>query len=153
MKLAEALQIRADLQRRLAQMPSRLAASAKVQEGSLPVEKPESLLSEMKTLLEQLERLTVDINLTNSSVRDDDGKTLTALIAHRDMLRAKVEMTRNFLNAASDIVPRHTSTDIRVLSTVDVPAMRKECDRISRELRETDVKIQGMNWNTELIES
>ena len=47
MKLAEALQIRADLQKRIAQMPMRLNNNAKVQEGSSPSENPQELLDEL----------------------------------------------------------------------------------------------------------
>ena len=59
---------------------------------------------------------------------------------------------RNFLNAASDLVPRSSSTDIRVLPTVNVPELRKRCDILSKDLRETDIKIQELNWTTELTE-
>ena len=47
MKLAEALSLRADLQKRLAQLKVRLVNNAKVQEGELPSEAPEDLLTEL----------------------------------------------------------------------------------------------------------
>lgn len=151
MKLAEALQIRADLQRRLSQMPSRLRNNATVQEGSQPSEDPSGLLKEVDSILSRLEEITTRINITNSTATDADGVTLTALISRRDMLRKKAEMYREFLSEASDITPRRTLTEIRVLSTVDVPALQKECDGISKLLRETDIKIQELNWTKELI--
>lgn len=152
MKLAEALQIRADLQRRLAQMPIRLRNSATKQEGSAPVENPADLLKETDAILDQLEHLMNNINLTNSISTDSNGHSLTALIAKRDTLRKKIDIMRNFLNAASDLVPRSSSTDIRVLPTVNVPELRKRCDILSKDLRETDIKIQELNWTTELTE-
>ena len=142
MKLAEALQIRADLQRRLAQMPSRLRNNATVQEGTKPTE---------DGLLSQLEEITTRINMTNSTVTDDDGNSLTALISRRDMLRKKAEILRGFAAEAGNITPRRTLTEIRVLSTVDVAALQKECDLISKSLRETDIKIQSLNWTKDLI--
>ena len=47
MKLAEALHLRADLQKRIAQLGERLQANAKVQEGDEPSEDPALLLSEL----------------------------------------------------------------------------------------------------------
>lgn len=150
MKLAETLQIRADLQRRLAQMPSRLRNNATIQEGSSPTESPDELIHQTDSLLMQLEKLMNRINMTNSIAKDEQGNTITALIARRDTLRKKSEILRNFLEAASDITPRHSSTDIRILSTVNVPELRKQCDDISKELRQTDIRIQQLNWTTEL---
>jgi len=152
MKLAEALQIRADLQRRLAQMPSRLSNNATVQEGSRTTEDPYELMKECDSLFGELENLTLKINLTNSMTRDDEGNTITALIARRDTLKAKADMLRDFLRLAGNLTPRHSSTDIRILPTVNVPELRKKCDALSKQLREVDVRIQGMNWNSDLIE-
>ena len=150
MKLAEALQIRADLQRRIAQMPSRLANNARVQEGSAPSEQPAELLAELRRMLGELERLIIRINLANSRpVGDDGATTMTALIARRDTLRRHIDMMRGFLNAASDLTPRHTLTEIRVISTVDVAALRKECDPVT-ELRELEIRIQSLNWTIDL---
>ena len=47
MKLAEALQERADLNRRIAQLRSRLESNALVQEGEKPAEDPNELWQEM----------------------------------------------------------------------------------------------------------
>lgn len=152
MKLAEALQIRADLQRRLAQMPQRLENNATVQEGTEPAENPESLLRELDTLTGELERLMTRINLTNSRTAGEDGVTITALMARRDILRSKADTLRRFLNAASSIAQRRQSTDIRIFPTVDVPELRKRCDSLSKELRETDLAIQKLNWTTDLID-
>lgn len=149
MKLAEALQIRADLQQRIAQMPSRLANNAKVQEGSASSEQPAELLAELRRMLGELEKLIIRINLANSRTMDD-GTTMTALIARRDTLKRHIDIMRGFLNAASDLTPRHTLTEIRVVSTVDVAALRKECDTMSKELRELEIRIQSLNWTIDL---
>lgn len=149
MKLAEALQIRADLQHRIAQMPTRLGNNATVQEGSSPAEQPDLLLNELRNILSQLEDLTVRINLTNSRATDN-GTSMTELLARRDALRRHIDIMRGFLNAASDITPRHSLTEIRVISTVDVAALRKECDSLSKQLRELEIRIQSLNWTIEL---
>ena len=47
MKLAEALVLRADVQKRIAQMRVRLQQSALIQEGEQPPEDPKELLTEL----------------------------------------------------------------------------------------------------------
>jgi len=54
MKLAEALVLRAGLQKRIAQMRQRLQQCALVQEGEQPPEDPKELLAELDQVLNQL---------------------------------------------------------------------------------------------------
>ena len=150
MKLAEALQIRADLQTRLQQLATRLYNNATVQEGSLPAENPEDLMDELDSTTGQLQDIMQRINLTNSEVRDADGQSLTELIARRDCLQKKTAMLRDFMNAASSLTSRRTLSEIRIISTVDVGDLRKKIDRLAKELRETDLKIQQLNWTVDL---
>ncbi|MBP5457329.1 MAG: DIP1984 family protein [Paludibacteraceae bacterium] len=151
MKLAEALQIRADIQKRIAQMDSRLSNNAVVQEGEKPAEDPNQLLTELDGYLRQLEDLMVRINLTNSQTQTPNG-SLTALIAHRDCLKMKVSSYHDFLESASCLARRNTHTEIKILSSVPVVDLRKKYDKLSQELRETDTQIQAANWTTDLIE-
>ena len=55
MKLAEALSIRADLQRKLSQLDNRLLNNSKVQEGETPSENPIELLAELDDCTSKLE--------------------------------------------------------------------------------------------------
>ena len=57
MKLAEALSIRADLQKKVAQLKERIKESAKVQEGDEPCHNVEELYKELDEALVQLEDL------------------------------------------------------------------------------------------------
>lgn len=50
MKLAEALILRADAQKRLSELKKRLLDNAKVQEGDQPAEKPADLIQQMEEL-------------------------------------------------------------------------------------------------------
>jgi hypothetical protein len=86
MKLGEALAIRSDLQKRIAQMGGRLQASAVVQEGDQPPEDPAVLLRELSSMSEELEALITAINLTNAVSVLPDGRTLTAALATRDVI-------------------------------------------------------------------
>ena len=150
MKLAEALQLRADLQKRMEQLNVRLCQNAIVQEGEKPAENPVSLLDEYENCAAQLENLVARINRTNSETRTENG-TLTELLAHRDCLKLRVQTYHQFLMAAGNLPHRTTRSEIRILSSVSVPEYRKKEDDLSRQLREVDNAIQAVNWTTELL--
>jgi tRNA C32,U32 (ribose-2'-O)-methylase TrmJ len=151
MKLAEALKMRSDLDLRLRQLEIRLNNNSKVQEGDEPSEDPKVLLAELDTITEQLMDLIRRINITNSLTKDRNGATLAELLARRDVMKRKGEMLRTFIDHASNRAERRVSTDIKIVSTVDVKALRKQADRISEDVRKTDNSIQELNWITELI--
>ena len=152
MKLAEALNLRADLQRRIQQLKNRLINNAKVQEGDQPAESPEELLVELEECCKELEIIMVRINLTNASARNKDGKSITELIAAKDCLVLKLAVVRDFLENASKKVDRYAHKEIRVLSSVNVREMQKQADAMAKELRQIDTELQQINWNTDLAE-
>ena len=151
MKLATALSERADLQRRISELSVRLNNNAKVQEGEAPSEKPEELLKELDACLLRLEELIAKINRTNNETKHGE-ETISDLIARRDCLKERIRIMRDFLNASSDKVNRYSKAEIKILSTVSVAKLQKQLDGYSRQLRETDELIQGLNWTTDLIE-
>ncbi len=150
MKLAEALHLRADLQKRIAQTRERLKLNSKVQEGDTPSEDPEVLLEELNRDTERLQQLIAQINLTNSKI-ESEGVTLTEMIAKKDVLSLKTSILREFLQEASEKIERYSNKEIRILSTVDVQKLQKEVDQMSQELRILDVKLQSLNWSVDLI--
>ena len=150
MKLATALAERSDIQNRINTISVRLDNNAKVQEGDVPAEDPKALMEELDRLIVRLEDLVARINLTNSGTVYE-GKTITALLAHRDCLKKKVRVLRDFLNTASDRVTRMTRTEIKIVSTVPVTEIQKTVDGLAKELRTVDEKIQELNWTTELV--
>ena len=113
MKLAEALQERADINSRLAELYPRLSNNAIVQEGEKPAEDPQSLIDEIESCTARLAELIARINLTNCSIRVD-GKTLTEMIAEKDALNAKINLYRNLIGAASNVAHRATRTEIKI---------------------------------------
>ena len=151
MKLAEALILRSDLQKRIEQLRVRLNNNAKVQENDEPSENPEELLNELDNNINQLKILIKQINKTNC-VTVSNGQTLADLIAERDTLTLKSNILRGFLNIAGQKVNLYSTTEIKIMSTVDVPALQKELDQLSKKIRETDTELQQANWLTELIE-
>lgn len=151
MKLAEALQERADLSARISILENRLMNNALVQEGEKPAEAPEELIAELDRCSEEMERLITAINLTNSSTISD-GMTVTELIAKKDVLNRKLSIYRHFLMTASQTAQRATRSEIKILSTVNVREYQQKADGLAKRLRILENRIQQINWATELIE-
>ena len=151
MKLAEALQERADLNRRIEQLRYRLSNNVLVQEGEKPLEDPAALLEELESSFTRLEWLIARINLTNCAVKVE-GRSLTELIARRDVLSRRAEAYRRLVEEASQNTHRATRTEIKILSAVNVPALQRQADDASRELRLLDNTLQATNWTADLME-
>ena len=151
MKIAEALILRADIQKRIAQLKTRLNNNAKVQENEEPTENPELLLIELDSLISQLNDLIIKINKTNT-LSKIDGISLVELIAKKDTLSQKAGILREFIEIASQKINLYSTTEIKVFSTINVPAQQKQLDKLSKEIRETDTKLQQANWTIDLIE-
>lgn len=151
MKLANALSQRSELQTRIRQLESRLNNNAQVQEGEKPAEDPAELLQELEADYARLEELISAINRTNNTTKAEGGATLSDLLAKRDCLKGRLSALRNFLDNASALVRRHSVSEIKVKSTVDVRQLQKQLDALAKELRELDETIQEKNWTTELL--
>ena len=141
MKLAEALNLRADLQKRIANLRERLIKNAKVQEGDTPSEEPNMLLNELNDNIIELENIIKSINKTNSST----------YIAKRDTLGLKLSILRSFISESANKIERYSNKEIKILSTVNVAEQQKEIDKLSKEYRLIDTKLQGLNWTTDII--
>ena len=150
MKLAEALQERADLNKKIDSLNERLQSNAIVQEGEKPAEDPALLMEELDSAVLRLEEIVARINITNSRTIVD-GKSVTQLIAKKEALQKKAAIYRNVVSQASQTARRATRSEIKILSAVDVQALQKTVDALSKEIRVTDNTIQELNWKTELL--
>ena len=150
MKLAEALQERADLNRKIAQLEIRLQNNCIVQEGEKPVEDPKVLLKELEDSSKNLADLIYRINRTNNLV-EVDGKSLTQIIAEKDCKIDQHRIMKNLVNEASQIAKRATRTEIKILPAVDVPSLQKSLDQLAREIRLLDNQLQEQNWLVDLM--
>ncbi len=151
MKLAEALNLRADIRKFISQLSERLNLNARVQEGDNPSEKPATLLGELESASEALETLIRRINRTNCETVDGDGISIMDMIARRDALALKNSILRGFLSSASSKTDRYSLKEIKFVSTMDVAVIRKRTDWNAKKLRELDTSIQMLNWTTELL--
>ncbi len=151
MKLAEALQERADLNVKIDQLRQRIQMNSLVQEGEKSAEDPNKLIKELDASLTRLETLISAINLTNCATVID-GVTLTELIARKDVLKVRISAYRDIAYSASQVTHRARGTEIKIIPAVKAAPLQDKIDALSKELRLVDNKIQQCNWLTDLIE-
>lgn len=151
MKIAEALVLRSDHQKRIEQLKARLLRNAKVQEGEQPAEDPEALILEYEALASELVQLIRRINVTNSSA-SVAGRSMTQALAERDILKLRHAMHRELAQAATITQSVSTRSEVRFKGTVTVSVVQKKADAIAKELRELDARIQEANWLIDLSE-
>lgn len=155
-KLGEALTVRADAARRVAQLQARIVASARFQEGEEPAEDAAALLVEAGEALGELEQMIRRINRTNAVAVLGSAGTITDALARRDVLRLRHAL----LTAAADAAAgrnrtgavRQLRSELKMLAALPVSRLRTEADAIARELRELDVRLQQSNWEVDLLD-
>jgi hypothetical protein len=152
MKLAEALILRADYQKRVEQLKQRLQQNAKVQEGDTPAENPSDLLAELERITHDLVLLIQRINRTNSATSLPEGQTLADALALRDVIKIKLSVYRDLAQAASITQVRATRSEVKFRSTVNVADIQQQADRLAKAYRELDAQVQAANWLTDLLE-
>jgi hypothetical protein len=150
MKLAEGLSIRKDLQTRIEQLKARLVNNVKVQEGDQPAEQPQALLKELEGCLLQLEQLIFRINATNMVTLNAEGKSLTQLMAQREVMSKRIQVLRETFDRATQSQDRYGRNEIKYVTTIDITALRQQLDRFSQQLRQLDIEIQSLNFATEM---
>ena len=152
MRIAEALILRADYQKKLEQLKQRLLRNAKVQEGEKPAENPRDLLEELEQVTRDLTGLVQRINRTNALTGLEDNSTVSDALARRDVLGLKHAFYRELAQAATVTQDRYTKSEVKFKSTVDIPGLQKQADDLARQYRELDMKIQETNWSKDLLE-
>lgn len=150
MKLAEALILRADCQKRLEQLKGRLLRSAKVQEGDEPAENPQDLIAEVERVAAQLLDLVQRINRTNSRTSYGDERSISDALALRDVLALRRTLYGDLAQTASVTQDRYTRSEVKYRSTINVREVQKQADDLARSYREIDARIQELNWQTEV---
>ena len=151
MKLAEALSRRSALEEKIDELKTRLGNNVKVQEGDTPFEDPCELIKELDRVLEEFHRIVFRINLTNTrSVFE--GRTLTDMLAERDMLKKKTRILSDTISLLTDRGNRYSRNEIKYVATVDPSELRKIYDATSSQLRRLDLRIQAIGWEADLVE-
>lgn len=152
MKLAEALILRSDIQRKIQELRFRIRNVVKIQEGEEAAENPSDLFRELNDALEQFESLVQKINRTNSVTEYEQGMTITDALARREKLQLKRSVLSDVIDTASIRYDRSSRTEIKFITTVEISALQKQMDELAKEHRQLDTRIQELNWTTELTE-
>ena len=152
--LGEALNQRADLQKRIAQLGERLRGNVLVQEGDQPAEPPDELLAELHRACNELEVLIARINHTNATSALPSGGTVTEALARRDVLALRSAAVRSAIKEATDrgLFGRYSRSEIRMVRQIEVAALQEQIDAMAMARRELDNELQQHNWTTPLIE-
>jgi hypothetical protein len=154
-KLAEALALRSDQQKKLAQITHQIATAASYQEDSEPPESATDLLAQAHETIAGLETLIRAINRTNSATELAPGMTLTDAIARRDALGLHRTVTADAAERATGGrmgLYRQLRSELRTVTDLPVAELRHQADRYAGQRRELDVRIQQANWATDLLE-
>jgi hypothetical protein len=150
MKLAEALLLRADTQKKLASLQARAQKYAFVQEGERPAEDPNAILQEVEAVTTALMRLVYNINRTNLHHKISSGETLTEALAFRDALKSRHSIIQGVIDACAKPPERYGVKEIRWVATVDVKQLQGLVDDLGKQIRELNAAIQEAGWRVEL---
>ena len=152
MKLAEALMLRSDIQKKLASLRERVGANAVVQDGDTPHEDPAKLLDESVAVLTELESLVIRINEANEAHKLPDGRTLSQAIARRGTLTARHSLLQHALASSKKEPDRYSVSEIKWVATLKVSRLQKQSEDLGKQIRELNAAIQETNWKVELEE-
>jgi hypothetical protein len=155
--VGEALNRRADLQKRIAQLQERLTTCVLAQEGEEPPERPEQLLAEIDRSCDELQELIAKINHTNATARLAGGESVTEGLARRDVIALRQGALRGAIKAAAGgslglSLSRYSRSEIRTVRQVKVAELQQRLDALARQRRELDNRLQEHNWQATLIE-
>ena len=123
MKLAEALQERSDINKRISELRRRLDNCLLVQEGEEPAEDPLDLLNELDSSTERLETLVASINETNCNTKVN-GMSLTEIIARKDALSLRHSAYKELVYTAGNNTYRARGTEIKVKAVIKAAAAK-----------------------------
>ncbi|WP_133578732.1 DIP1984 family protein [Aureibacillus halotolerans] len=151
MKLAEALILRSDLQKRIDQMKARILRNTLVQEGEKPAEEPDQLFQELKHMLAELKGLIQAIQRTNANIAFDDNRTLADALVERDILASERKILSAVVSEGSVKYDRYSRSEVKFLPVVDTAQLQKQMDDLAKSYRLLDTRIQELNWLTELL--
>lgn len=152
MKLADALLLRSDMNKKIASLSERIKGNCRVQDGEKPGEDPQKLLEEAFRVLQEFERLVGRINRTNLVVKIAGGKTMTAAIAERDRMSAQHKILKTAADACRIETNYYSNSEIKWKPVLKVDSLEKQADDLSKDIRELNSAIQEANWANELLD-
>jgi hypothetical protein len=154
MKIGDALQERSAVQRKIADLRGRIAATVTTNEDEAPIEDPTVLLADSDAVADRLGELIRRINASNSSTAFPAGGTVTEALARRDVLSTKLATLDHAAKAVGG--DRHSfrfgRSELRTAVRIDVPGLRRRIDELAAERRELDAALQRISWEVDLVD-
>ena len=151
MKLAEALLLRSDQQKKLASLKQRINANVLVQEGDSPAEDPNELMQQVFALTHETQGLILQIHRTNAQAKLGDGRLLLELLMQRDELAERHKMITGAIANTHREPDRYSAREIKWQKVIPVASLQKQADDISAKLRDLNIRIQAANWQIDVI--
>ena len=152
MKIAEALLLRSDLQKKLLSLQQRIHKNVLVQDGDTPSEDPEQLIDEAVLVNKQLFQLIQKIHQTNAQAQANNGKASLDILNQRDQLTAEHRIIQQAIDNTQKDTDRYSVREIKWIKAVSVSKLQKQADEISQSLRLINLEIQASNWQIDLKE-
>ena len=150
MKLAEALLLRADIQKKLASLQARAQRYVVVQEGEQPAEDPQAILRDVETAAAELQRLVFTINRANLRHKIASGESITEALAKRDSLALRHRILQSVLEVCAKPPDRYGVKEIRWVTTLNAASLQKDVDDLAKQIRELNAAIQEAGWQVDL---
>ena len=150
MKLAEALLLRSDQKKKLASLRERITRNAILQDGESPSENVEELLKQSVGVMQEHINTAQLINSTNQTKKVSDGRLIASVLAERDALVHQHSLISAAIAATNKDVTRYGLKEIKWVPQIDIAAMQKRTDDLSKKIREINVVIQAANWQIDV---
>ena len=151
MKLAGALLLRADMQKKLASLKARIAENVKVQDGDEPSEDPNELLIQSNQIIGELYKLIEHIHSTNANAVLANSKTMLTMLTERDELAERHRLLQSAIDNSKTEGDRYSYREIKWQKVIDIAALQKQADDISAKMRNLNIELQAANWQIELV--
>ena len=151
MKLAEALLLRSDQQKKLASLKQRINANVLVQEGDTPSEDPNELMQQVCALTHETQGLILQIHRTNAQAILSDGRLLLELLMQRDELVERHKIITGAIANTHREPDRYSAREIKWQKVIPVASLQKQADDISAKLRDLNITIQAANWQIDMV--
>ena len=153
MKLAEALSIRKSLADKMVDIKDRLYNVARIPEGDKPIEDPETLIEQLSAVAIDLKHIIFVINKTNLTITDENGTSMTQLLAKRDVMKGEIDVLKGVFSQATSQGGRYSRQELKYVPALDVTKLQQKIARMSKEYRELDMKVQTLNFSCDVLEN
>lgn len=150
MKLAEALLLRSDMNKKFESLSERIGQNAIIQEGDEPHEDSSKLIDDAFIVLHDLKALVIKINKANLHYHLPNGPSIMEAIADRDALVAQHSLLRKTITNAQHQPDRYSMREVKWKTTLKVSNLQKQLEELAKSIRIMNAAIQETNWKSEL---